>query len=133
MKTLLLIMVAACCMLACTKSEQPSPVLPGLFGKWELRRQAGSIVGFDSTYKAGNGRIYQFNSDSTYKKFNKGAVIAQGTFHIIQSNLPYANSVDKIVFDHSDAEVFTFSGLQLSIGENNNDGIEFDYSKIQNE
>lgn len=117
-------------MLACKKSE---PISPGLFGKWELRSMVGGFVGFDSTYKAGNGRVFQFNSDSTYKKFNKGTLVAQGIFHIRSHNPSSGTSFSEIFFDdHINSELFNMDGTNLTIGENANDGIQSSYRKIQN-
>ena len=130
MKTFLLIIAAACCMLACKKSE---PVSPGLFGKWELRSMVGGFAGFDSTYKAGNGRIYQFNSDSTYKQFDKSKLIAQGTFHI-KTFYPPSGPYEEIMFnDNSNGEIFSMQGTQLTIGEDYDDSIATTFAKIQNE
>jgi len=74
MRAILLLFLVAVCALACKKSE---PVKPGLFGKWEIHRRYGSLLGFDSIYKAGNGNIYQFNSDSTYKYYVKYKLASQ--------------------------------------------------------
>ena len=52
---------------AISSCEKGGTVAPGFFGKYELRRQYGGLYYRDSTYKAGNGTVYQFNSDSTYK------------------------------------------------------------------
>jgi len=125
-----LILVVSCLMLACKKSE---PVSPGLFGKWELRRQYGGFAGFDSTYKAGNGRIYQFNSDSTYQQFNKSSIVATGVFHIQQEQYAPGTTITVIVFvNRADGERFSFSGTKLTIGADIDDGIASDYEKIQN-
>jgi hypothetical protein len=131
MKTFILVIVAACCLMACKKSASISP---GLFGKWELRSMVGGIAGFDSTYAAGNGRIYQFNSDSTYKQFNKSKLLAQGVFHIVKNTNPNANSIVEIQFDHNTSgEFFSLQGTQLTIGQDVDDGIAMSYAKIQNE
>jgi hypothetical protein len=130
MKTFTLIIVAACCMLACKKSGNISP---GLFGKWELRSMVGGFAGFDSTYKAGNGRIYQFNSDSTYEQFNKSKLIAQGTFHI-KTYYPPSGPYEAILFNNNTTgDLFSMQGTQLTIGQDYDDGIAMSYAKIQNE
>jgi hypothetical protein len=131
MKTCLLIIVAAFLMLGCKKSTSVSP---SLFGKWELRRQYGGFGGFDSTYKAGNGRIYQFNRDSTYKHFTMNKQDAQGVYHIKKSNNPLANSVDEIIFDNNIyGDPFSLNGTKLTIGTVIADGVAMDYVKIENE
>jgi hypothetical protein len=132
MKTFLLVIVAACfCMLSCKKS---SPVTPGLFGKWELRSMMGGIAGFDSTYVAGNGTIYQFNSDSTYKHFIKHKLNDQGIFHIKSFFPPSSRAFEEIIFDNNTTgELFNYSGTQITIGEDVDDGIAMGYQKIQNQ
>lgn len=132
MRKILLVIVIACFgMLACKKSASISP---GIFGKWELRRQYGGFGGFDSTYKAGNGRIYQFNRDSSYKKLSNGKLIMQGVFHILKINYPSGSSSLEIRFDNNlYGELFTLNGTKLTIGTTATDGIAMDYVKIQNE
>jgi hypothetical protein len=132
MKTFLLIIVAACTMLACKKNDQVSP---GFFGKYELRMILAGYGGHDSTFAAGNGRIYQFNSDSTYKHFTNNKVDRQGTFHIKIYNNPSENSIATkvIFFDNSVyGEPLYLADTKLSIGTTANDGREEDYQKIQN-
>ncbi len=131
MRTFVLVIVAACCMLSCKKSE---PVSPGLFGKWELRRSTGSIIGYDSTYKAGNGTIMQFKHDSTFAYYIKGKLANQGTFHIVKNTNPNANSIEEIQFNNNPSgEFFSMQGIQLTIGQDFDDGVASSYEKIQNE
>ncbi|MFI5162498.1 MAG: hypothetical protein ACHQHN_14555 [Sphingobacteriales bacterium] len=127
-KVLLLIIIAAIGFTACKKTG----VNPGLFGKWELRRSYGGFAYFDSTYKAGNGNVYQFGNDSTYKLFIKGKLSAQATFHIVK--LMYGGSTNSgIVFnDTGNPEAFVFGGTKLTIGTSTNDGIASEYEKVSN-
>jgi hypothetical protein len=86
MKKLLLIVVAACSLAACKKNGVPPTA--NIVGKWELHeRKGGNIIPQDTIYKAGNGNIYQFNSDSTYGQYTNGTLIASGTFHMQGNNL----------------------------------------------
>ncbi|HVW13633.1 MAG TPA: hypothetical protein VHB54_07430 [Mucilaginibacter sp.] len=114
---------------ACRKDHNVSP---GLFGKWELRRVYGGFAYFDSTYKAGNGNIYQFGSDSTYKLFIKNKLNAQGMFNVVK--LIYGGSVSSgIVFNYTEnPEPFVFTGTKITIGTSNDDGIASEYQKISN-
>jgi hypothetical protein len=132
MKTFLLIIVAACFMLACKKS---GTISPGFFGKWELRRTYGGYGGFDSTYNAGNGTAYQFNSDSTYKHFTKSKLDAQGVFHIKIYNNPAENTIaNKLIFFGNDTigtPIYP-TATKLTIGTTAADGLASDYVKIQN-
>jgi hypothetical protein len=125
---ILLIIVTICGLIACKKTG----VKPGLFGKWELRRAYGGLSYRDSAYSAGNGNIYQFGADSTYKLFIKGKVNAQGTFHIVK--LVYAGSTSAgIVFDDSgNPEPFVFGGTKFTLGTSIDDGIASEYQKISN-
>lgn len=71
---------------ACTKSGDVSPI--NVIGRWELsHRFGGNILPQDTTYKAGNGNIIQFNADSTFKQYANGAIINSGSFHIQNSQL----------------------------------------------
>jgi len=121
-------MLVACSFAACKKSG----ITPGLFGKWELRRSHGGFAYSDSTYKAGNGNIFQFSSDSTYKQFSNNALTAQGKFHIVK--LVYGGSTSAgIVFDDSgNPEQFTFGGTTFALGTTFADGMVSDYQKISN-
>ena len=107
-------------------------VAPGLIGKWELRSKFGSIIGFDSVFTAGNGRVIEFNGDSTYLQYNKGRLLQQGKYHIINTNYPGANSLS-ITFDNSDYQQYlNLTGTSLEIGMDANDGVETHYQKIAN-
>jgi len=79
--SLLLLLVVTACFTTCKKENNASS--SPLFCKWEVRRvNSGSFARFDSTYKAGNGNIYKFNSDSTFTQYAAGKVILTGSFHI---------------------------------------------------
>ena len=131
-KTFLLVVIAACCLLACKKG---AIVSPGLFGKWELRHSYGGLAGYDSVYKAGNGNIYQFNSDSTYKHFPGNNLLSEGVFHIKHYNNPSENSSSEyaIFFDNTTyGDAFSMNGTTITLGTTVTDGIASDYQKISN-
>ncbi|MFI5162496.1 MAG: hypothetical protein ACHQHN_14545 [Sphingobacteriales bacterium] len=130
MKTFLFSIAIACCLLACKKES----VRPGLFGKWELRHvHGGDFVEVDTVYKPGNGNAYQFNSDSTYKKYVKGVLSSSGRFHIPKNNSPSENYIVVIVFDNdTSGEPFAMTGVELTLGTASSGGIESDYQKISN-
>ena len=129
MKRILLIAFVACLASACKKTG----ISPGLFGKWELRSEVGSIVGFDSTFTAGNGRVFIFNRDSTYKRLNKGVLVSQGTFHIKAFYPPSGYASESIFFnDNTSGVPFIFNGTQLTIGADIDDGVATTYQKIGN-
>ena len=131
-KAFLLVFIAACCLLACKKG---AIVSPGLFGKWELRHSYGGLAGYDSVYKAGNGNIYQFNSDSTYKHFTKNKLDGQGNFHIKNYNNPSANYISRYMIffgDDTNGDAFSMRNDTITIGTTVTDGIASDYKKISN-
>jgi hypothetical protein len=130
MRPTLLFILVAFSLVSCKKNE---PISPGLFGKWELRRKYGGLAGMDSIYKAGNGDIVQFNSDSTYAHYVKRKLANTGVFHIRVLNTPGINAVDEIYFDNTDyGSRFTINGTKMTIGEDFDDGIAADYEKIGN-
>ena len=131
MKTFLLIFIAACCLLSCKKSSISS----GLVGKWELRRQYGGLAAYDSVYKAGNGTIFQFNRDSTYKAYNKGTLYSQGNFHIkIVGYNSTTSFYGAVLFDNVNlgTEAISLDDTKLTLGTTVTDGLAADYAKIGN-
>ena len=134
MKRLLIILLicSVYCISACKKGNSVSPTL---FGKWELRHSRGGFAGFDSVYKAGNGNIFQFNSDSTYKRFEANKLAATGVFHIKHYNNPSENSISEyaIFFDNTTyGDAFSRNGTTMTIGTTVTDGVASDYQKISN-
>lgn len=127
MKAFILIIVAACLMAGCKKDSSP---FAKYYGKWELRKTSGGgFVLSDSTYKPGNGNIYQINSNSTYKHFAKGALDKQGTYQIKATD----NTNDAIYFDGEDnGEPISITGAQMTLGMTVADGIAYNYDKIGN-
>jgi len=129
MRLTVFLIILICCSTACKKSQ----VTPGLFGKWELRREYGGFSYRDSVYKSGNGTIYQFNSDSTYRHFIKGKLSDQGTFHIPRLNNPSGNFIIEIFFNNNQyGEPFNYTDTTITIGTAADDGIASDYQKISN-
>jgi hypothetical protein len=113
MNRVLLFLLAACMFTACKKTV----INPGLFGKWELRRSSGGDFAYqDSVYKPGNGNIYQFNTDSTYKAYVNHNVSSQGKFHIRKDTNPTANGRSILLFD-SNTEGFpiTVDGTTMTL------------------
>lgn len=132
MKRLLIILLicSVYCISACKKGNSVSPTL---FGKWELRHSRGGYGGFDSVYKAGNGNIFQFNSDSSYKRFEANKLVSSGIFHIKHYNTPSENSISEyaIFFDNAIyGDAFSMKGTTITIGTTVTDGVASDYQKI---
>jgi hypothetical protein len=131
-RTFLLIIVSAWCLVACKKS---SNISPGLFGKWELRSYHGGYPGVDSTFAAGNGTFYQFNSDSTYKYFIKGKLSSQGTYHYKKNGYKDSGmaSYDELLFNNfANGEMVVLNGTELTMGNTWSDGLAYDYQKVAN-
>lgn len=129
MRLALSIFIIAFCICSCKKS---APVSPGLFGKWELRNVSGGISYLDSSYKPGNGNIFQINSDSTYQHFSKNKLDQQGFFHINKIIFPSGNPVEEVIFENYLKEQIIVTGTQMTLGTNAADGIVQDYQKISN-
>ncbi len=131
MRTLLLMIMIAFCISACEKGgEQPTA---DIYGKWELHRQYGGLLGKDSIYAAGNGNIYQFNSGNTYKHFTNGTADAQGVFVIKKYGTQPDQPVNHILFDnHTDGDPINIDGNKLSIGTTVTDGQISEYQRIGN-
>jgi hypothetical protein len=128
MKNLFLIIAAICLLTACKKTT----ISPTLFGRWELRRLTGGIIGIDSTYKPGNGTVYKLNNDSTYQFYAKGKLTTQGNFHI-KMFTPTGTNVTPyqvITFNNGSIDPFSFNGTQLTIGQDFDDGFAATYQKI---
>ena len=127
---ILIIIIIVICSAGCKKGNSVSPTL---FGKWELRHSYGGLAGFDSVYKAGNGNILQFNSDSTYKRFESKRLTATGVFHIKRYNNPTENPISTymIFFDNTTyGDAFDMKGTTITIGTTVADGIASDFQKI---
>lgn len=128
MKTLLLLLVASVSILAACKKKE---IVPGLIGKWELRRADGGFAYHDSTYQAGNGNIYLFRKDSTYKKYDNGTLSASGKFHIHTNTYPNANSITTITFgDDTNGYPIVVTDNKMSLGALFADGVAYEYAKI---
>src|SRR4051812_25934835 len=101
-----------------------------------IRRLYGGLYWRDTTYGLGNGTLYQFNSDSTFKYFVKGKLIDSGVFHIYKkaATLGGSERFDMILFNNDTyGEVFILAGTKFTIGTTVTDGIARDYSKIGNQ
>jgi hypothetical protein len=116
MKKLLLITIATLALAACKKGTAPTPS-PNIIGKWELHeRIGGNITPADSTYKPGNGNVYQFNSDSTYKQYVNGSLSSQGTFHVRNQNPNNANQTNyKVLYFDSDVNFSYLFGVNQNV------------------
>jgi hypothetical protein len=134
MKRLLLILLVAGSLVACKKSSNPTAktLNNGVSGWWELRRTSGGLRP-DSVYATGNGNIYEFNSNNTYKKYQSSLLVSQGTFRIVDNLGPNENGIILIYFDSSTTgEQFQYDGQNLTIGSSAADGLAATYQKINN-
>src|SRR5882672_10425399 len=95
MKRYLFVVMVLCGFVACKKSGET--LNPNIAGKWELRRQSGGWRP-DTNFTAGNGNIYQFNSNSTYMRFVNNQLSEHGSFKINKTNNPPNQPYNNIVF-----------------------------------
>lgn len=99
-----------------------------IIGRWELTSTSGGF-----TYKAfprGNGNIYQFYGNNTYKKYTASQLKAQGSFRI--ANLSEQNFY-MIYFDRDTiGEQLTYQNEMLSFGSSAADGPVWSYQRISN-
>jgi hypothetical protein len=128
MKRFLLVVLVASSLAACKKNGVTPSV--NIVGKWELHeRKGGNILPQDTTYQAGNGNIYQFNSDSSYKQFTNGALTASGTFQLYGNQLYFNNGA---YIDQAFYYTASVSGNILTIRPWIADIATTMYDKIQN-
>ena len=130
MKILIVVVMVCFTMSSCKKEKQ---TLPGLVGKWELRRMYGGFGYRDSTYAPGNGNIYQFNRDSTYKRLENGNLTEAGFFHIKKNGYSAGGSeFDGAILFNNGAygDAIALKDNKLTLGTTVTDGIASDYEKI---
>jgi hypothetical protein len=115
-------------MILSCKKNGVSPTV-NIIGKWELaRRFGGNIYPPDTTYKAGNGNILEFSSDSTFKQYNNGILTLNGTFHMQGNRLYFIVPYD----DQGLYDVVTVSGNMLTVKPIIADIATMVYNKVQN-
>ncbi len=128
MKRLLLIVLVASSLAACKKSG----VTPSgnIVGKWELHeRKGGFIQPADSTYTAGNGNIYQFNSNGSYQEYVNGTLAVSGTYRLDKDTLYFNNNS---YGDQANYSLITVSGNTLTFEPQMADMGTMIYNKLQN-
>ena len=132
MKIFLSVLLVGLCFFGCKKNNVTPPSITGL---WELRNIINGSAGSDSTYTAGNGNVYQFNSNNTYSKFKDDTVlISKGTF-VINPNATTVNHVsyNTITFDGNNATtqvIQVANGNTLTLGLIYNGGTAYLYAKV---
>ena len=128
MKRFLLIVLVASSLVACKKGGV-SPTV-NIVGKWELHeRKGGFIQPADSTYHAGNGNIYQFNSDGSYQQYENGTLTINGTYRLDKDTLYFNNN------SYGDQAIYSLivvSGNTLTFEPQTADMGTMIYSKLQN-
>jgi hypothetical protein len=127
MKKIIWILLAAASLVACKKNQVTTPSV--ITGRWELRAMSGGFK--DTLSAAGNGMIYQFNSDYTFKHFTKGVQDGQGTYQYKKGAYPFSGyNYDALILNNEPGELATINGNKLSIGTSVADGPEWDFQKI---
>lgn len=132
MKVFLPVLMVTLCFFGCGKNNITPPSIAGL---WELRNIINGSSSSDSTYAAGNGNVYQFNSNNTYSKFKDDTVlITKGTYTIN----PGATTINHVIyntitFDGNKATsqvVQVANGNTLTLGLTVNGGTMYLYAKV---
>jgi len=119
-------MIIALGSVAC-KKNQVAPA--SITGKWELREALGGFK--DSVYAAGNGTIYQFNSNNTYKHFTQGILDDQGTYQYKKDGITFSGTqYDELILNYTAGQPATLNGNRLSIGTAVADGPQSNFVKI---
>jgi hypothetical protein len=122
-----LFVLFALAIFASCKKHGVSPI--NIIGKWELaKRYGGNINPPDTTYKAGNGNILQFNSDGSYKQITGGTLTASGAFQINGDHLFFDPNLHNGHF----YDVISISGNMLTIQPTMPDIGTTVYDKISN-
>ena len=128
MKKIFLLMIVVSGLAACKKSQQVAPP-SALTGKWELRNVLGGFK--DSSYAAGNGTIYQFSSNNTFKHFTNGTQDDQGTYEYKKDGVTFSGyKYDALILNNTPGQLVTLNGNKLSIGTAVADGPQLDFEKI---
>lgn len=128
MKRYVLLVLALGMIFSCKKNGNSPSV--NIIGKWELaRRYGGNIYPPDTTYKAGNGNILQFNRDSSYEQYENGILTIGGTFRL-QGNLLYFYNA--LYGARQLYDVISISGNTLTIKPTTPDIGTTVYDKISN-
>lgn len=127
MRKLLVFLFALAIFGSCKKNESTSSTR-WIFGRWELSGESG---GFQYTaFARGNGNIYQFDGDNTYKKYTASQLTTQGTFRV--ANLSEQNFY-MIYFDKDTiGEQLSYQNGMIILGSSAADGPSWTYQKISN-
>ena len=132
MKVFLSALFITLCFFGCAKHNITPPSIVGM---WELRNIINGSANSDSTYAAGNGNVYQFNSNNTYAKFKDDTVlITKGTYNI-NANATTVDHVsyNTITFDGNNATtqvIQVANGNTLTLGLIVNGGTAYLYAKV---
>lgn len=129
MKRALLLIAIATTLSAC---EKEGAVNASVFGKYELRASYGGFSYHYDKFPAGNGRIFQFKSDSTYVRYANGVITESGNFHINIKGTENGARYGTITFDEPVyLDNFRIKADTITIGTTAADGIASDYVKLK--
>jgi len=125
MKQFLLILLVAAGLVSCKKDATSNS---WMLGRWELHSMSGGWR--DTIFARGNGNIYQFYGNNTYKKYTVSQLTAQGTYRI--TNLSEKNFF-MIYFDKdTTGEQLAYQNGMLTLGSSAADGPVWAYQRISN-
>lgn len=128
MKLFLFIICISATITACKKGDL-GPV--NLVGTWELRHYSGTIAGVSKDLPSGNGKLIQFSTDSTFKRFTDFKQDAQGKFRIVKGGINWGGAkYDGIFFDDKETgDIIILKADSLTIENAFPDGVTSLYIK----
>jgi hypothetical protein len=129
MRKYLIIMLTLVVFASCKKDAgTASAPTRWMIGRWELRSMSG---GFEGTIlPSGNGNIYQFYGNNTYKKYTASQLTAQGSFRVASLS---EQDFYMIYFDKdSTGTQLSYQNGMLTLGTSVADGPSWTYQKISN-
>lgn len=128
MKKTLLLLFLGICFAACARQI----IVPEISGRYELRARYGGFAYRNDKFPAGNGEIYQFNSDGTYVRYSGTEVISKGKFQLDVDPLKDGSKAGRIIFDNEgNTQVFRMRQDTITIGTTVTDQIASDYVRIK--
>ena len=125
MKQFLLIVAVVAGLVSCKKNTGNTPD-SWILGRWELYGMSGGFR--DTIFARGNGNIYQFYSNNTYKKYTASQLSAQGSFRIANLN---EENFFMIYFDKDTTGVqLAYQNGMITLGSSAADGPAWTYQRI---
>jgi hypothetical protein len=124
MRKYLYILAIVAALASCKKGAGTSNLW--ILGRWELYSMSGGFR--DTIFARGNGNVYQFYGNNTYKKYTASQLSAQGSIRI--ANLSEENFF-VIYFDKDTTGVqLAYQNGMITLGSSAADGPAWTYQRI---